>query len=64
MSVERPRRQRTVTGAVKQARWRENIPRQRIGHPIDSQSANNKQMVENDFSPPLNAFGSLSLARA
>jgi len=41
----------------------ENVPRQRIGHPIDSQSANNKQMVENDFSPPLSAFGSLSLAR-
>ena len=51
------------TGAAKETRRGENVPRQRIGHPIDSQSANSKQIVENDFSPPLSAFGSLSLAR-
>ena len=38
-----------------------HVPKQRIGHPIASQSESSKQMVENDFSPPLNERGSLSL---
>lgn len=35
---------------------------QRIELAIESHRANNKQMVENDFSPPDNDFGSLSRA--
>lgn len=37
-----------------------NTPRQRTGQPIHSQRERSKQMVENDFSPPLRDFGSLS----
>jgi hypothetical protein len=37
-----------------------NVPRQRIGLPIHSHMAESKQMVANDFSPPLSERGSWS----
>lgn len=36
------------------------VPRQRIGLPMDSHIARSKQIVANDFSPPLSERGSLS----
>jgi hypothetical protein len=38
-----------------------NSSRHLIGHPIASHNASNKQIVENDFSPPLSDLGSFSL---
>jgi hypothetical protein len=38
------------------------LPRQRKGQPIESQRDSKKQMVEKDFSPPLNERGSFSIA--
>jgi len=35
-------------------------PKHLSGHPIDSQSDNNRQIVEKDFSPPLSDLGSFS----
>ena len=38
----------------------QHVPRQRIGHPMDSHKERRRQMVENDFSPPLRDRGSFS----
>jgi len=37
-----------------------NSSKPRIGHPIVSHKDKSKQIVENDFSPPDNDFGSFS----
>jgi hypothetical protein len=39
-----------------------NLPRHRRGHPIHSHKERSRQIVEKDFSPPLNERGSLSRA--
>ena len=43
----------------KKVKWTP-VPRQRNGQPMESQSESSRQMVEKDFSPPLNERGSLS----
>jgi hypothetical protein len=46
--------------ALAPMRRRQNSPRHLRGQPIDSQSDRSRQMVENDFSPPLRERGSFS----
>lgn len=41
-------------------RRRNDVPKQRMGHPMDSQSDSSRHIVENDFSPPLRDRGSFS----
>ena len=55
------------TSNSSEARWagvagyfKDNLPRQRKGHPIHSHKERSKQIVEKDFSPPLSERGSFS----
>lgn len=56
--------ERNISSAMMEQHIGKDIPRHRIGHPIDSHRDSSKQIVENDFSPPLSDRGSFSLSAA